>query len=104
MIFPFFIRYIDKYFYCNYFDVKQPQKILFQYFFFYYYFKNFMYSLFVYLFILLFKATPVDLEAPHKARGQIGAAVASLCHSHSNMGSEPCLQPTLHLEARSLTH
>ena len=26
-----------------------------------------------------------------QARGQIGAAAASLHHSHSNSGSEPCL-------------
>ena len=26
--------------------------------------------------------------------GQVGAATASLHHSHSNMGSEPCLRPT----------
>ena len=29
-----------------------------------------------------------------QARGQIGAAAASLHHSHSNTGSEPHLQPT----------
>ena len=28
-----------------------------------------------------------------QARGQIGAVAASLQHSHSNAGSEPCLQP-----------
>ena len=27
-------------------------------------------------------------------RGQIGTTAASLCHSHSNMGSEQHLQPT----------
>ena len=29
-----------------------------------------------------------------QARGQIGAAAAGLHHSHSNAGSEPCLNPT----------
>ena len=28
-----------------------------------------------------------------QARGRIGAAAASLCHGHSNMGSEPHLRP-----------
>lgn len=28
-----------------------------------------------------------------QARGQIGAAAASLRHSQSNLGSKPCLQP-----------
>ena len=32
-----------------------------------------------------------------QARGQIGATAAGLHHSHSNEGSEPCLQPTLQL-------
>ena len=34
-----------------------------------------------------------------KARGRIGAAAASLHHSHSNAGSELCLQPTSQLMA-----
>ena len=34
-----------------------------------------------------------------QARGQIGATAASLYHSHSNVGSEPCLQPTPQLTA-----
>ena len=34
-----------------------------------------------------------------KARGQIKAAAADLYHSHSNAGSELCLQPTLQLTA-----
>ena len=32
--------------------------------------------------------------ASSQARGQIGAVAASLCHSHSNVGSKPSLQPT----------
>ena len=41
-----------------------------------------------------------------QARGQIGAAAASLHHSHSHAGSEPCLWPTPQLMAMSnpLTH
>ena len=34
-----------------------------------------------------------------QAKGQIGAAAASLGHSNSNVGSEPCLQPLLQLTA-----
>ena len=34
-----------------------------------------------------------------QARGQIGATDASLSHSHSNVGSEPCLRPTPQLMA-----
>ena len=34
-----------------------------------------------------------------QARGQIGGTAAGLPHSHSNSGSEPCLQPTLQLLA-----
>ena len=34
-----------------------------------------------------------------QARGLIGAVAASLCQSHSNAGSEPCLQPTPQLMA-----
>ena len=34
-----------------------------------------------------------------QARGQIGAAAAGQCHSHSNAGSKPHLQPILHLTA-----
>ena len=34
-----------------------------------------------------------------QARGQIGAIAAGLRQSHSNAGSEPCLQPTLQLTA-----
>ena len=41
----------------------------------------------------LFRAAPVAYGSSW-ARGQIGAAAASLHHSHSNTRSEPCLQPT----------
>ena len=34
-----------------------------------------------------------------QARGQIRATVASVCHSHSHMGSESCLRPTLRFTA-----
>ena len=53
--------------------------------------------LFIYLF-LLFRATPVACESS-QARGQIGAAAAGLHQSHSNTGSELCLQPIPQLRA-----
>ena len=34
-----------------------------------------------------------------QARGPVGAVVAGLCQSHSNVGSEPRLQPTPRLMA-----
>ena len=43
--------------------------------------------------LFVFRAAPVSYGYSH-ARGQIGAAVAGLCHSHSNVGSELCLWPT----------
>ena len=45
-----------------------------------------------------FRAT-LSAYASSQARGQIEAAAASLCHSHSNTGSELGLQPTLQLTA-----
>ena len=59
-------------------------------------------STWIYLFILfifcLFRATPMAYRRS-QARGQIGAAVASLHHSHSNASSKPHLRPTPQLPA-----
>ena len=41
---------------------------------------------------LLFRATPVACGTS-QARGQIGAAAASLYHSYRNAGSKLCLPP-----------
>ena len=38
------------------------------------------------LFLFVFRATPVAYGSS-QARGRIGAAAASLCHSHSSVGS-----------------
>ena len=46
----------------------------------------------------LFRATPVAC-GDSQARGLIGAASASLCHSHSHARSKPCLRPTPQLMA-----
>ena len=58
--------------------------------------------LFIYLFIYcLFvssRAAPVAYGGS-QARGGIGAIVTGLRHSHSNTGSEPCLQSTPQLTA-----
>ena len=47
-----------------------------------------------------FRATPVAYGIS-QARGQIRATAAGLHHIHSNVGSEPCLQPTPQLTATS---
>ena len=55
-------------------------------------------------FLVFFRAEPVGGS---QARGVIGAvaAAAGLCHSHSNLGSEPCLTyTTAYLNAGSLNH
>ena len=49
----------------------------------------------IFFFFVLFRVAYGDSQA----RGLIGAAAASLHHSHSNAGSEPQLQPTLQLTA-----
>ena len=51
------------------------------------------FHLFIYLFILLFRATPMAYGGT-QGRGWIRATAVGLHHSHSNAGSELCLQPT----------
>ena len=46
----------------------------------------------------LFRTSP-KAYGVSQARGQIGAVTAGLCHSHSNLGSEPRLQPSPQLTA-----
>ena len=53
---------------------------------------------FFFFFALLFRGAPMAYGGS-QARGPIGAIAASLHHSHSNAGSEPCLQPTPQLMA-----
>ena len=50
-------------------------------------------------FFLLFRAAPTAYGWKFPDWGQIGAAAAGLHQSHSNMGSEPNLQPTPQLMA-----
>ena len=56
--------------------------------------------LFIYYLFSLFRAAP-GAHVGSQARGRIGVAVAGLHQSHSNMGSEPHLQPTPQLMATS---
>ena len=58
----------------------------------------------VYLFLSFFCLFAISWDAltaygGSQARGLIGAVAASLRQSHSNVGSEPCLQPTPQLTA-----
>ena len=57
--------------------------------------------LFIHSFIhsfIYFRAIPTAYVSS-QARGRMGAAAASLHHSHSNKGSKPGLQPTPQLTA-----
>ena len=59
---------------------------------------NIVIFFFFVLFFFLFRAAPLAYGGS-QARGRIGPAAASLCHSHSNVGSKLCLQPTPQLMA-----
>ena len=67
--------------------------------------RYFIFILFIYTFIYLFRATP-SAYGGSQARGRIGAIAAALHHSHTNTRSEPCLRPTPQLMATpgSLLH
>ena len=49
---------------------------------------------FIFYFVVFLRAAPAAYGGS-QARGLFGAVAAGLCHSHSNSGSKPCLQPTL---------
>ena len=55
--------------------------------------------LFIYLGLFASSRATLTAYGGSQARGPIRAVAASLCHSHSNMGSEPHLQPTPQLTA-----
>ena len=65
---------------------------MFQEFFF------FIIYLFIYLFIVFYRAAHVAYGGS-QARSQIEAVAVGLCHSHSNSGSEPHLGPIPQLTA-----
>ena len=50
-------------------------------------------------FFFLLRAAPAAYESS-QAKGQVRAAAAGLPHSHSNVGSEPRLQPMRQLVAK----
>ena len=61
----------------------------------------FFFGLFV---VVVVVVVAISLAAPaayggSQARGLIGAVATGLRQSHSNVGSEPCLQPTPQLTA-----
>lgn len=59
--------------------------------------KHFILFIFnIYLFIFLFRATPMACGGS-QVRGPIGATAVSLCHSYSKAESELCLRPTSQL-------
>ena len=51
-----------------------------------------------FFFLLLFTAAPTAY-GDSQVKGRIGAVAAGLCHSHSDMGSEPPLRPRPQLTA-----
>ena len=56
-------------------------------------------SYFIYFLLFwLFRSAP-ESYGGFQAWGQVGAVAAGLGQSHSNAGSEPCLQPTPQLTA-----
>ena len=60
----------------------------------------FLFVWFGLVFFGYFRAAP-ETYRNSQARGRIRATAAGLYHSHSNSGSEPCLQPTLQLSSQS---
>ena len=59
----------------------------------------FIHPLFIYLFIFAFSRAALAAYGGSQARCLIGAVAAGLHQSHSNAGSESCLQPTPQLTA-----
>ena len=55
--------------------------------------------LFIYFRLFAFSGATPMAHGGFQARGPIGAVAASLCQSHGNVESEPCLQPTPQLTA-----
>ena len=62
------------------------------------------FCLFVFFVVVVVVIVAISWAAPaayggSQARGPIGAVAPGLCQSHSNVGSEPSLQPTSQLTA-----
>ena len=60
---------------------------------------SFFPSFFFFFCLFAFSRASPAAYGGSQARGLIRAVAASLCHSHSNAGSEPRLQPTPQLTA-----
>ena len=60
---------------------------------------NFNFILFILFYFFAFSRAVPAAYGGSQARGRIGAVAAGLHHSHSNMVSKPCLQPTAQLTA-----
>ena len=76
--------------------------VFFFFFFFLFFFFFFVFCLFVVVVVVVVVAISWAAPAAYggsQARGPIGAVATSLRQSHSNAGSEPCLQPTPQLTA-----
>ena len=58
----------------------------------------------IYIYDFFFFWTALTAYVNSQARDRMGATAAGLCHSYSNVGSEPCLQPTLQLTAMPDPH
>ena len=57
-----------------------------------------IFFIFIFCLFAFSRAAPAAYGSS-QARGPIGAVATGLCHSHSNTGSEPSLQPTPQLTA-----
>ena len=61
--------------------------------------KTYLIVYFIYLFIFVFLRAAFSAYGDSHARGLMGAVATGLHQRHSNVGSEPCLQPTPQLTA-----
>ena len=99
--FPFFLIFNGFHCYAKHLSLIRSHWFIFSFFivgFFLWFWGFGLFFCFVLFCFCLFRATPTAYGSS-QARGPIGAATASLYHSHSNPGSEPHLQTTPQLTA-----
>ena len=77
--------------------------VCFLFYFFLDFLISFLISFSLSLFFCLLRAIPTAFGGS-QAGGPNGIVPSGLHHSHSNMGSEPCLRPITTAHSRSLTH
>ena len=58
-----------------------------------------LFFIFIYFCLFAFSRAASTAYGDSQARGRIGAVAIGICHSHSNAGSEPRVQPTPQLMA-----